>query len=134
MEFSRQEYWSGLPFPSPGDLPNPGVESRSPAGKASRQMLYHLSHQESLIQMSINKGKCSQFLIILKFKLSQCFFVPKRQQRLVMFNLGEIMDKHRSSYAIDKIINCIIFGSSNVVPSIIIINSFTFLYCFHNLH
>ena len=31
MGFSRQEYWSGLPFPSPGDLPNPGVESRSPA-------------------------------------------------------------------------------------------------------
>ena len=26
MEFSRQEYWSGLPFPSPGDLPGPGVE------------------------------------------------------------------------------------------------------------
>ena len=26
MEFSRQEYWSGLPFPSPGDLPNPGME------------------------------------------------------------------------------------------------------------
>ena len=31
MGFSRQEYWSGLPFPSPGDLPNPGIESRSPA-------------------------------------------------------------------------------------------------------
>ena len=27
MEFSRQEYWSGLPFPSPGDLSNPGIES-----------------------------------------------------------------------------------------------------------
>ena len=31
MEFSRQEYWSGLPFPSPGDFPNPGIKSRSPA-------------------------------------------------------------------------------------------------------
>ena len=30
MEFSRQEYWSGLPFPSPGDLPNPGIEPGSP--------------------------------------------------------------------------------------------------------
>ena len=29
MEFSRQEYWSGLPFPSPGDLPNPGIKPRS---------------------------------------------------------------------------------------------------------
>ena len=31
MEFSRQEYWSGLPFPSPGDLPDPGNELESPA-------------------------------------------------------------------------------------------------------
>ena len=31
VEFSRQEYWSGLPFPSPGDLPNPGIEPGSPA-------------------------------------------------------------------------------------------------------
>ena len=31
MGFSRPEYWSGYPFPSPGDLPNPGIESRSPA-------------------------------------------------------------------------------------------------------
>ena len=31
MGFSRQEYWSGLPFPSPGDLPNPGIEPVSPA-------------------------------------------------------------------------------------------------------
>ena len=34
MGFSRQEYWSGLPFPSPGDLPYPGIESRSPALQA----------------------------------------------------------------------------------------------------
>ena len=34
MEFSRQEYWSGLPFPSPGDLPNPGIEPGFPALQA----------------------------------------------------------------------------------------------------
>ena len=34
MEFSRQEYRSGYPFPSPGDLPDPGIESRSPALQA----------------------------------------------------------------------------------------------------
>ena len=34
MEFSRQEYQSGLPFPSPGDLPDPGIEPRSPALQA----------------------------------------------------------------------------------------------------
>ena len=44
MEFSRQEYWSGNPFPSPGDLPNPGIE---PGSLQCRQILYYLSHQGS---------------------------------------------------------------------------------------
>ena len=34
MGFSRQEYWSGLPLPSPGDLPDPGIEPWSPAMQA----------------------------------------------------------------------------------------------------
>ena len=34
MEFSRQEYWSGLPFPSPGDLPNPGIKPMASASSA----------------------------------------------------------------------------------------------------
>ena len=40
MGFSRREYWSGLPFPSPGDLPDPGTKPESPA----LQILYHLGH------------------------------------------------------------------------------------------
>ena len=36
--FSRQEYWSGLPFPSPGDLPNPGIEPESPALQADASL------------------------------------------------------------------------------------------------
>ena len=34
MGFSRQECWNGVPFPSPGDLPDPGIEPRSPALQA----------------------------------------------------------------------------------------------------
>ena len=34
MEFSRQEHWSGLPFPSPGDIPDPGIKPVSPALQA----------------------------------------------------------------------------------------------------
>ena len=34
MRLSRQEYWSGLPFPSPGDLPDPGIEPRYPTLQA----------------------------------------------------------------------------------------------------
>ena len=37
-EFSRQEYCSGLPFPSPGDLPHPGIEPRSPALQADTSL------------------------------------------------------------------------------------------------
>ena len=44
MDFSRQEYSHALPFPSPGDLPNPGMESGSPALHA---VSLHLSHQGS---------------------------------------------------------------------------------------
>ena len=44
MGFSRQECWNGFPFPSPGDLPDPGIKPRSPA---LQQTLYSLSHQGS---------------------------------------------------------------------------------------
>ena len=45
MEFSKQEYWSGLLFPSPRDLPDPGINQGL---LHCRKMLYHLSHQGSL--------------------------------------------------------------------------------------
>ena len=38
---SRQEYWSGLPFPPPGDLPNPGIKPMSPALQADSLLLNH---------------------------------------------------------------------------------------------
>ena len=41
MEFSRQEYWSGLPFSSPGDLPNPGLKCNISVSCIGRQILYH---------------------------------------------------------------------------------------------
>ena len=45
MGFSRQEYWSGLPFASPGKLPDPGIETASLMSPAfGRQVLYHYSH------------------------------------------------------------------------------------------
>ena len=44
MGFSRQEYWSGLPCPSPWDLPNPEIEPLSPASPAFRPFIDPLSH------------------------------------------------------------------------------------------
>ena len=58
MAFSRQEYWSGFPFPSPGDLPNPGIEPRSPALQADALaseppgFFYQLSYKGSRIDGS----------------------------------------------------------------------------------
>ena len=42
MGFPRQEYWGGLLFPSPGDLPKPGIEPTSPASQADALSLNHL--------------------------------------------------------------------------------------------
>ena len=42
MAFLRQEHWSGLPFPSPGDLPNSGIEPASPAWQVDSVLLSHL--------------------------------------------------------------------------------------------
>ena len=42
VELSRQEYWSGLPVPSSGELPNPGIEPASPTCQADSLLLSHL--------------------------------------------------------------------------------------------
>ena len=47
MGFPKQEYWSGLPFPSPADLPDPGIKPQSPVGSLLNcgHILYRFSHQ-----------------------------------------------------------------------------------------
>ena len=61
MGFSRQEYWSGLPFPPPGDLPDRGIKPRS-AALHCRQILYRLSPRETrlLPRQDTNEGICDQ--------------------------------------------------------------------------
>ena len=60
MEFSRQEYWSALPFPSPGDLPEPGTEPGSPASQAdslpSEPPGKPLCLHSSLVQVGASMG------------------------------------------------------------------------------
>ena len=55
MEISRQDYWSALPFPSPGDLPDPGIKSRSPALQA-----------DSLLSEPPGKPPSGKFLDLLR--------------------------------------------------------------------
>ena len=55
MEFSRQEYWSGLPLPNPEDLPDPGIKLMSPASPASAGRLFlRLGHLRSPLVKPIN--------------------------------------------------------------------------------
>ena len=69
--FSRQEYWNGLPFPSRGDLPNPGMEPRS---LTLRQILYHMSYQGS--PMFCDIGWVRQWCNSGSLKLYVWFLVP----------------------------------------------------------
>ena len=50
MGVSRQEYWSGLPFPPPGDLPDPGIEPASPVHPALQADILPLSYGEALLE------------------------------------------------------------------------------------
>ena len=52
MEFSRQEYWSELPIPFPGDLPNPGIEPGSPALQAVSLTIEPLGKPKSIRSLS----------------------------------------------------------------------------------
>ena len=57
MGFSRQEYWSGLPLPSPGDLPDPGIEPESSAVLADSLPLSHLGLEQSHTIICMTYGK-----------------------------------------------------------------------------
>ena len=57
MGFSKQEYWSGLPFPPPGDLPDPGIEPTTPFFLYCWWILYCLSHKGSLYIHKIKEGR-----------------------------------------------------------------------------
>ena len=65
MGFSRQEYWSGLPFPSPGDLPNPGIET---------QTLYQLSYRGSPNQVYCNTKQKLVFFFFNAAALSPTYY------------------------------------------------------------
>ena len=78
MGFSRQEYWSGLPFPSPGDPPDPGIEPGSP------------SLQEDYL---LNEPPVNQIIIYKCFKykndsnqtegINQLLYAPYKEKNLV---------------------------------------------------
>ena len=71
MEFFRQEYWSGLPFPSPGDLPNPGIKPGSPALQA-----------DSLPSEPPDKGVKLSIILKLSSHFKACERLVKSKRRI----------------------------------------------------
>ena len=84
MEFSRQEYWSGLPFLPPGDCPDPGIKPRSPALQADslpsespekpitaiyRKLIFYGRRKMILIQLMISV-RMEQALDYLEFRVT----------------------------------------------------------------
>ena len=93
MEFSRQEYWSALPFPSPGDLPDPGIEHWSPALQADS---LPSEPPGSLIPKEINPGYSLEGLM-LRLKLQHFGHLIWRADYLEKtLILGKIRGKKRS--------------------------------------
>ena len=72
MGFSRQEYWSGLPFPSPGDPPDPGIEPRSPTLQADALTSEPpgKGHIKYTIPCFLGFGRLPALL------LKSCYFIP----------------------------------------------------------
>ena len=110
MGFPRQEYWSGLPFPSPGDLPDPGIEHRSPA---SQRILHCLSQQGSPAQSrcSVNVqwridriNKRLQLLFLSPAALSQwllCFAAWEASEQSSPGSVAELRKGQKHSKMIE---------------------------------
>ena len=88
MGFSRQEYWSGLPCPPPGDLPNPGIESRSPASQADSFPFGHACLLLMLLLLIYLPGPNFSLCITASKRVSQVVLVVKNSPA----NAGDIGD------------------------------------------
>ena len=75
VKFPRQEYWSGLPFPPTGDLPNPGNESVSPASPALQVSSLLLNHQGSPLCIVVSADPVLLILSIPPFPFGNHTFV-----------------------------------------------------------
>ena len=81
MGFSRQEYWSWLPCPPPGDLPDPGIEPKSYFSGIGRRILYHQCHLES----PFSNNECKSSFLLYNWA-SQATLVVKNPPA----NIGDI--------------------------------------------
>ena len=100
MEFSRQEYWSGLPFPSPGDLPNPGIEPWYPTLQAGSLP----SEPPGKPQIGITEHQLKRDLVHLRHKVMSPFcmgptetYILERKACPFKKTTSKTMEMHHSS-------------------------------------
>ena len=94
MEFPRQEYWSGLPFPPPGNPPNPGIEPmspESPALQADFLPVYHLgspTYTGPLGQLYLNKTERKKFFNYYppKMQIKSSLFSPLADSKYLKYD------------------------------------------------
>ena len=106
MGFSRQEYWSGLPFPSPGIFPTQGLNPGLPHGRHCRQTLYHLSHQERSkaeepeIKLPTSAGSSKKQESSRKTSISALLTMPKPLTVWITINCGKFWKRweHRTTW------------------------------------
>ena len=77
MEFSRQEYWSGLPFPSPGDLLNIGIEPKAPAWQADSLLSEPPGKPGKRLSSIFIGDKLCTFNGFISFASSACMYLQK---------------------------------------------------------
>ena len=106
MGFSRQEYWSGFPFPSPGDLPDPGIKPRSPSLQADTLS----SEPPGKLYMTTGKTISLTVWTFVGKKLCVCHSFPSKEQ--ASFNLMAADTVHSDFGAQEnKICHCFHFSS-----------------------
>ena len=99
MEFSRQEYWSGLPFSSPRDLPNAGIGPGSPSLQADS---LPMSYQGSPGNINILANVVRCLLLFLKSPFNNQQVLVAQKERKLKFGLNSEIMLHFSSFSYSK--------------------------------
>ena len=110
MGFSRQEYWSGLPFSSPGDLPNPGIEPTSPALQADALT----SEPPGRQQMKSLKECLQRREDNLRLRLEALQYLNDRQRRSTQQNSRWSTEEESSMVLWEPGVNSVLWGSDQL--------------------